>query len=152
MKWGGESDYESERVIELYKLNRGYKELIEMLNSKRVNKIKNLPCDENNTAVGNDDNVDNYSECVPGYRTGVLIAADDDDEEMIKYLIGTYNNNKGDRTKITNVDRFNNMIIGNNYMNHCYDIMNRTSLNSYYIDSVSRLSPVLCLFTFIYFV
>ena len=71
----------------------------------RVNKIKNLPYDENSTAVVNDDNVDNYIEYLPVHRSGILIAADSDDKEMIKCLIATNNNTDSDSIRITDVDR-----------------------------------------------
>ena len=45
MKWDWESDYfETERVIEMFRLNRDYKELVGMLDIERVDDFEFLPC------------------------------------------------------------------------------------------------------------
>ena len=81
VRWGWESDYkESEKEIEMLKLNRGYEGLVERLNIERVDYIKNLPCD----VIG--------------------VVVDDDDDEIITYLVVT-KNTKGELT-MNDVDRF----------------------------------------------
>ena len=64
VKWCYDERYfMREREIELFDVSRSYEELLERINSERVNKIKNLPCCENSAAM--DDNIDNYIEYLP---------------------------------------------------------------------------------------
>ena len=115
------------REREIFKVNRGYKELVERLDIERIDDIEYLPCDVISTAA-NDDNVDN--EYLPCDENGVV--ADDNNDEIITYLIVT-NNMKGDMT-IPNVDKFYDIIMWNNPVHYYYGIMvTDENLNSHYI-------------------
>ena len=122
-----------EREVEWFKLNGSYKELLERINSERVNKIKNLPCCENSAAM-DDDNVDNYIEYLPVHRMGILIAADSDSKEMVKCLIETDNNTDDDKTRITDGDRlYDRIIMWDNPVDYYVGITEQFKiLNSYY--------------------
>ena len=96
---------EREREVVLFDVSRSYEELLERIKIERVDDYELLPYDENNTAVVNDDSIDNYIKYLPVHRIEMLIVANSDNKEMIKCLIETNNNTDGDRTRITYVDR-----------------------------------------------
>ena len=50
-KYCNESDYERERMVEIFKVKRDYEELIQSLNSERTGRIKNIPCVTNNVYI-----------------------------------------------------------------------------------------------------
>ena len=60
--------FEREKEVEMFKLKRGYGELVEMLNSKRINKIKDLPCDAVSVVIDDD-----YIEYLPMYLSLIHI-------------------------------------------------------------------------------
>ena len=121
-----------DREVELFKLNRGYGELIQILNRERVGRIKDLPCEVISTVVNDDYIVE--KKYLPGDRMGVLVA-DDDNSEVIKYLMVIENTN-GDWTKNTKVDKFYERIIYSNPGDYYLGIMEQLEkLNSCYIDS-----------------
>ena len=65
VRWGWESDYkESERVIEMFRLNRGYEGLVKGLKFERVNYTKDLPVAVNVDDYFDDTTVGNKHRCV----------------------------------------------------------------------------------------
>ena len=50
-KYYNESDYERERMVEIFKVKRNYEELMQSLNSERTGRIKNIPCVTNNVYI-----------------------------------------------------------------------------------------------------
>ena len=112
MKWCYDERYFKrelyfDRKIEMFKVNRGYKELVERLDIGGVSDIKYLPCDV--ISAANDDKVDDI-DYLPCDVTG--IAADDNNDEIIIDLIVT-NHTKGDLT-ILDGDKLYDVIIWNN--------------------------------------
>ena len=77
--------------MQVFKLDRGYKELIERLGWKKTNYMKYLPYNEADIAVVGDDNENN---------------------DLVTYLIVT-NYTEGDRT-ITDRDKLYDKVIWNN--------------------------------------
>ena len=125
VKWGSEIDFERVRVIELFKLKRGYRELVGMVDIERVDNIEFLPCDMVSAARG-DTNVDD----LPVYKVGLLVVDDYYNEEMINDLIVTANT-KGELT-IPNVDRFYELLVCNNVGKYYLDTMDKIDDDGYY--------------------
>ena len=71
--------------------------------------MKDLPCYEDSAEINNN-NIDNYIECSPVLRRGVLVV-NDCEIERLKYSRVIGNNTDGDQTKINDVDRFYDLII-----------------------------------------
>ena len=114
------SDYEREKELEWFKINRGYGELIEKMNIKRI-MISNvdIPC----VVVDKDYIDDKY---VPVGRISVLVV--DEYDETITYL-GVTTNTYGDWTKINNSDKGYEIIKG---------IMNDMEVMAYYINNNNK--------------
>ena len=72
-----------EREIILFDVVRSYEELLEKIEREKVSNIVDLPCYEDSAEI-NDDNVDNYIECLPVFRRGVLVV-NDFEIERLKY-------------------------------------------------------------------
>ena len=125
VRCGCVSDFERKKEVEMFKLKRGYGELVKTLNSKRINKIKDLP-----SAVNVDDYFDDTT-VGDKHLPGVIIDVVDEYDDIITYLRVT-NNIKVDWTKITNIDKFYEIIIRKNPTDY-YGIMNNTDLTGYYI-------------------
>ena len=119
------------REREIFKINRGYEELVERLDIERIDYSKCLPCDV--TSAVNDDYTDNNKH-LPGDKMGVLVTDDDNNGENITYLVMT-NNTKVHMT-IPNVDKFYEIIMWNNPVNYYYGIVNKTDLDGYYIKKI----------------
>ena len=123
MKWVWERYYkESERLIELFKLNRSYEGSVKKLNSERsITNNKDLPC-----AVVDDDYIDVDDEKhLPAVRISALVTDDGYSVEMVNYLRVTENTN-GDQTENTNVDlAYDKIIKGDNPGNYYYGIMEK---------------------------
>ena len=64
------------------------------------------------------------------YRSGILVA-DDNDQEMTKYLMVMNNNNKVEWSKDTDVDRFYELIVGNDFVKYYFDTTDTIDVNSY---------------------
>ena len=92
-----------EREIILFDVVRSYEELLEKIKREKVSNIVDLPCYEDNTERNN--NNDDYIECLPELRRGVLVV-NDFEIERLKYSRVISNNTDGDTTKINDVDRF----------------------------------------------
>ena len=99
--------------MQVFKLDRGYKELIERVGWKKTNYMKYLPYNEADIAVGEEDNGNN---------------------DFITYLVVT-NYTGGDRT-ITNRDRLYDELIGNNPINDD-GFVKYKNLNKCYINDVN---------------
>ena len=113
---------EREREREMFKVNRGYEELVERLSDN-----EDLPCGVNSAV--NDDNAV-YNEHLPDNETNV--AADENNGEIITYLSVT-NNNKRDWTT-PNVDMMYDRIIWSNPGDYYSGIVEEfEKLNSDYI-------------------
>ena len=129
---GDESDYEREKELVCFKLNRGYGELIEKMNIKRimVNNV-DLPC----TVVNNVYIDDKY---LPVGRSSVLVVADNCDD--VTYL-GVTTETYGDLTKNNNVDLIYDIVIrGGNTKYYYYGRMEHINLYGYY----TKDSHMLC--------
>ena len=103
------------REIELFELERDYKESIERINTKITDSYsvnnKDLPYEVNNTVAADYlEDIDN--KYLPGYKVGILIADDGYNDNMVNYLSVTKITN-GDGN-IPNVDRFYDRIIWSN--------------------------------------
>ena len=72
------------REIEMFKIKRGYEELVVRVNIERIVNNEDLLCAVNVDDYFDDNAVDNKH--LPGDRIGVLVADDDYDDEMITYL------------------------------------------------------------------
>ena len=126
---GDESDYEREKELEWFKLNRGYGELIEKMNIKRI-MINNvdLPC-----AVVNNDNdyIDDNNIHSPVVKVSVLVTADDYSDEKLKDVI-VITNTDGDLTKNTNADLIYDIVImGGNPRYYYYGTMEHIHFYGY---------------------
>ena len=76
--------------------------------------------------------IDNdYIGYLPMYRSGILVA-DDNDQKMTKYLMVMNNNNMVDWTKDTDVDRFYELIVCNNVVKYYVDTMDKIDVDSCY--------------------
>ena len=117
------------REREIFKVSRGYKELVERLEIDRIVNNEYLPGDVIST-VANDDYIDDNKH-LPGDKIGVIVADDDNNGEIITYLVMT-NNTKGDLT-IPKVDLIYEIIMWNNPVNYYYGIVNNTDLDGHYI-------------------
>ena len=142
VKWDWESDYfETERVIEMFRLNRDYKELVGMLDIVRVDDFEFLPCDVVSAAI-DDDSVDNIK-YLPGRRISVLVVADNYDGD-ITYLV-LAKNTDGDRNRNIGVDRLYETTMWNNLINYCCGITNKTRIKVYYINNkINVIKNELC--------
>ena len=92
-------------MIELFKLKRGYRELVGMLDIERVDDIEFLPCDVVSAARG-DNNVDD----LPVYKVGLLVVDDYYNEEIIKDLIVT-DKTKGESVSYTHLDVYKRQLL-----------------------------------------
>ena len=88
MKWCYDERY-FDRKVEMFKVTRGYKELVERLDIERVDNIEYLPCEV--IGAANDDRVDDI-DYLPCDESG--IAAGNNNDEIIIDLIVT-NHTKG---------------------------------------------------------
>ena len=122
MKLGWESDYkERNSVIEVLNVKKGYRKFVE-----RTNNIKYLPY-EVNSAVVNDNYIDNEDKLLPVVRISTLVAIDDYSDENINYLIVT-NDTEGDLT-IPDVDMtYDKVIMGDNPGDYYYGKMDKNCL------------------------
>ena len=94
-------------MMELFNVKKGYREFVE-----RINNINYLPY-EGNSAVVNDNYIDNDDKHLPVVRISALVA-DDYSNESTNYLNVTENTN-GDLTKNTDVDMaYDKIIMGDN--------------------------------------
>ncbi len=116
VKWcSDESDYEREKELQWFKLNRGYGELMEKMNIKRI-MINNvdIPC-----AVLDNDYI--YDKYVPVGRISVLVMEEYDEKIT---CLGVTKDIYGDRMEITNVDRLYESIGSNGikcYIDNVYN-------------------------------
>ena len=118
-------------MIEVFKLSRSYKELIERLELEKIDDVKYLP-----VVVGVDDYFDDTTVDDEHLPCIVMDIVDEDDD--ITYLMLT-KNTKRDWTKITNVDGFYELIGGNNVVKYYADIINGNGhYNNHY--NVMRVS------------
>ena len=111
-----ESDYERDRRIEVFKLKRSYKELIERLELEKIDNMKYLPCEIKIDDYFDDTVVDDKH--LP--YEGIDIVNEYDD---INYMEIT-NNIKGDWTKITQVDGFYESMGDKYVVNYYVNIIN----------------------------
>ena len=109
------------RIIELFTLRSSYDELKERLELKEIDDYfddtfindKNLPYD--------------------------VMSVVEEYDDKITYLMLTKNTD-GDRTKITNVDRFYELMVDKNVVNYSVDVINESSHynNNNRVTSVSK--------------
>ena len=99
--------------MQVFKLDRGYKELIERVGWKKTNYMKYLPCDEADIAVVGEDNENN--------------------NDFITYLVVT-DNSKGDRTML-NRDKVYEIMIWGDHIDYNSIVENYKELNNLYIDN-----------------
>ena len=122
---------EKNRVIEIFKLTRGYKGLAEKLNNETIIiNNRDLPC-----VVANDDYVEaDNNKHLPVVRISVLVIADEYSKECINYLTETETTD-GDLT-IPDVDMaYDKITMGENPGNYYYGIMEKTNFYGYYINN-----------------
>ena len=98
--------------MELFRVNRNYKELVERLGVEMVY---------------------NYSEILPDVEAEVVAEVDDNVDELLTYLIMT-DNTKGDRT-IPDRDKLYDMVIWNDHINYKDMVEEYDNINNYYIDN-----------------
>ena len=96
------------REIEIFNVNRDYKELVEILDIERAEKIVDLP-----------------------YNETEVTGAVDDDDDIVTYLIVT-NNTMGDLT-VNNIDEVYDVILWSNSVGY-YGIVDKANLNGHYIE------------------
>ena len=124
-KYCDESDYEREKELECFKLNRSYKELIESLNINIMVNNVDLPC----TVVNNVYIEDKH---LSVGRVNVLVVTDNCDD--VTYL-GVTTETYGDLTKNNNVDLvYDKIIMGGNPMYYYYGTMEHINLYGYYTN------------------
>ena len=132
MKWCGiESDYERDRVIEVFRLSRDYVGFVREINIERnyyiVNNVDWL------CSVVNNDNDYIDDEYVPVGRSSVLVVADNCNNNVI--YLGITSNTDGDLTKNKNVDMiYDKIIMGDNPMYYSYGTMEKTNFYGYYTN------------------
>ena len=107
---------------------------------ERVSNIVDLPCYEDSAEINNN-NVDNYIECLPVHRRGVLII-DDFKMERLKYTRVIDNNTDGDKAKINDLDRIYDLIImWDNPVNYYVGFMEQFEiLENHYINNNNEWS------------
>ena len=111
----GERERYGDRKIELFKVDRNYKELVERLGAERS---------------------DNYSKYLPWVEADIAAVGDDvmdDNEELLHYLIMT-DNTKGNMT-VSDRDKLYDMVIWNDHINYKDMVEEYDNINNYYIDN-----------------
>ena len=114
---GDESDYERERMVEIFKGKRDYEELIQSLNSERTGRIKNIPCVTNNVYID-----DKY---LPVNEP--IVAEYGNNNAMV-----ITKNTDGDFTNNTDVNLiYDKIILGGNPIDYCFGTMEKISSCGY---------------------